>query len=40
MSKFQLNLKPNSYILIQENAFKNVVYEIMAILSQPQYVKG
>ena len=29
---------PNSHIFIQENAFENVVCEMAAILSQPQYV--
>ena len=34
----------NSYILIQENAFENIVSKMAAILSRPQcvnkYVKG
>ena len=34
-----LNLKQNSYILIQENAFENVVCEMTTTLSQPQCVK-
>ena len=33
------NLKQNSYIFIQENAFENVVCEMAAILSRPQCVK-
>ena len=37
--KFQLNLKQNSYIFIQENAFENVICEMASILSQPQCVK-
>ena len=32
MNKFQWNLKQNSYIFIQENAFENVIYETAAIL--------
>ena len=38
-NKFQWNLDQNSYIFIPENAFENVISEITAILSQPQYVK-
>ena len=34
-----LNLKQNSYIFIQENAFENVVCIMTAILSWPQCVK-
>ena len=30
----------NSYIFIQENAFENVVCEMLAILFQPQCDKG
>ena len=30
----------NSCIFIQENAFENLVWEMMAILSQPQYGKS
>ena len=36
--KLQWNLKWNSYIFIQENAFVNVVCEMAAILSWPQHV--
>ena len=39
MNKLQWNFKQNSYILIQENAFENVVCEMAAILSQPHCVK-
>ena len=38
-NKFQRNLKRNSYIFIQENAFENVVWERAAILPRPQSVK-
>ena len=34
-NKLQWNLKRNSYISIEENAFENVVYEMAAILLQP-----
>ena len=34
-NKLQWNLNRNSYIFIQENAFKNVVWEMAAILSWP-----
>ena len=37
-NKHQWNLKWNSHILIQENAFENVVCEMAAIFSQPQCV--
>ena len=37
-NKFQWNLKWNSYIFIQENAFGNVVCEMAANLSRPQCV--
>ena len=37
-NKLQWNLKRNSYIFIQENAFENVVCEMAAILSRPQCV--
>ena len=37
-NKFQSNLKWNSYIFIQENAFPNVVCEMAAILCRPQWV--
>ena len=39
MNKFQWNLNRNSYLFIQENAFKDVVCEKAAILSRPQCVK-
>ena len=39
MNKFQWNFNRNSYIFIQENAFKDVVCEKAAILSRPQCVK-
>ena len=39
VNKLQWNLKRNSYIFIQENAFENVVCEMAAILSRPQCVK-
>ena len=35
-----MNLNRNSYIFIQENAFENVVWEMVAILSRPQCVKS
>ena len=38
-NKLQWNLKRNSYIFIQENAFENVVWKMAAILSRPQCVK-
>ena len=37
-NKLQWNLKRNSYIFIQENAFENVVCETVAILSRFQRV--
>ena len=37
-NKLQWNVNQNSYIFIQENTFKNVVWKIAAILSQPQCV--
>ena len=39
-NKLQWNLNRNSYIFIRENAFKNVVWKKVAILSRPQCVKG
>ena len=36
MNKFQWTLKLNSYILIEENACKNVICDMAAILSRPQ----
>ena len=33
MNTLQWNVNPNSYILIQEKAFENVVHEMAAILS-------
>ena len=38
-NKIQWNLKQNSRIFIQENAFENVVCKIAAILCRSQYVK-
>ena len=35
-NKLQWNLKRNSYNLIQEKTFQNVVYEMAAILAWPQ----
>ena len=35
-----LNIHRNSYIFIQENAYENVVYDMLAILSRPQCVKN
>ena len=37
--KLQRNLVRNLYIFIQENTFQNVVRELLAIFSRPQYVK-
>ena len=37
--KFKWNLKQNSYILIQENAFENDICEMAANVSRPQCVK-
>ena len=37
-SKMPWNINCNLYILIQENAFENVVWKMAAILSRPQYV--
>ena len=37
--KLQWTLNRISYIFIQENAFEKVVFEVAAILSQPQCVK-
>ena len=37
-NKFQLNLSQILYIIIQENAFENVVSKIAAILSRSQCV--
>ena len=39
-NKLQWNLKEDSYIFIQENAFESVVCEIVAILSRRQCVIG
>ena len=39
-NKLQWNLKQNSYIFTQENAFENVVCEMSDILSQPQCVNA
>ena len=38
-NKLQWNLKRNSYIFIQENAFENLVLKMAAILFRPQCVK-
>ena len=38
-NKLQWNLKWNSYIFIQDNAFENVVCDMAAILSRSQCVK-
>ena len=38
-NKLQWNLNRNLYIFIQENVFENVVWKMVAILSQPQYVE-
>ena len=35
-SKLQWNIKQNSYIFIQENAFENVICEMVPILSRPE----
>ena len=35
-SKLQWNLNQNSYIFIHENAFENVVCEMVAVLFRPQ----
>ena len=37
-NKLQWNFIRNSYILVQEGPFENIVYEMAAILSQPQCV--
>ena len=37
-NKLQCNFNPNYNIFIQENAFESVVYEMAAILPQPQCV--
>ena len=39
-NKLQWNLNRNSYILIKQNAFKDVIRKMVTILSQPQCVKG
>ena len=38
-NKHRWNFNQNSYILIQENAFENVIWKMAAILSWPQCVK-
>ena len=38
-NKFQRNFNRYSYIFIQENAFENVVWKMVAILAPPQCVK-
>ena len=37
-NKLQWNFNQNSYIFIQENAFENVIWKTVAILSRPQGV--
>ena len=37
-NKLQWNFNRNSYILIQENAFENVVCDMVAIMSRPQSI--
>ena len=37
-NKLQWNLNRNLYIFIQENTYENGVYEMVSILSQPQWV--
>ena len=37
-NKYRCNLNQNKNIFIQENAFENIVCEMTAILSRPQYV--
>ena len=37
-NKLQWNLNRNKYIFIQQNAFENVVWKLLAILSRPQCV--
>ena len=39
-NKLQWNLNRNSYIFIQENAYKNFIWKMAAILSWPQCVKS
>ena len=39
-NKFQWNFNRYLYIFVQENAFENVVWKILAILSWPQCVKA
>ena len=39
-TNFSENFKQNSHIFIQENAFENIVCEMAAILSRPQYVNA
>ena len=39
-NKLQWNTNRNLYIFIQENAFENVVWKMVAILSRPQCVKN
>ena len=38
--KLQWNFNRNSYFLLKENAFENIVHETAAILSQPQCVNS
>ena len=37
-SKFQWNLIKNANLFIHKNPVENVVYEMVAMLSRPQYV--
>ena len=39
-NKFQWNINRNKYILVQEKAFENVVYEITTVLSRRQCVNS
>ena len=38
LRKIQLNFNWNSYIFFQENAFENVVWKMLVVLSRPQCV--
>ena len=38
-NNLQWTLNWNSYIFIKENAFQNVVWEMAAILSEPQHAQ-
>ena len=39
-NKLQWNFNSNSYILIEENAFENIAWKMVAILSRPQCVNS